>query len=118
MSYADGGPTRTAVLRGQRSYADSGPVRTAVLRGRRSCADGGPVRTAVLRGRRSCADGSPARTAPEGLVPLDSHSSPAGGTGDYNVTAAIKSAMLLIVYINSNRAAALIGQCSSPVFFI
>ncbi len=52
MSYADGGPTRTAVLRGQRSYADSGPTRTAVLRGQRSCADSGPMRTAVLRGRR------------------------------------------------------------------
>ena len=39
MSYADGGPTRTAVLRGRRSYADSGPARTAVLRGQRSYAD-------------------------------------------------------------------------------
>ena len=29
MSYADGGPTRTAVLRGQRSCADGGPARTA-----------------------------------------------------------------------------------------
>jgi len=46
-----------------------------------SYADGGPTRTAVLRGQRSYADGSPARTAPEGLVPLDSPFSPAGGTG-------------------------------------
>ncbi len=45
-------------------------------------AAGGPMRTAVLRGRQSYADGGPARTAPEGLVPLDSHSSPAGGTGE------------------------------------
>jgi len=59
-----------------------GPTRTAVLRGRRSYADGSPTRTAVLRGRRSYADGGPARTAPEGRVPLDSHPSPAGGTGE------------------------------------
>ena len=30
----------------------------------------------------SCADGGPTRTAPEGRVPLDSHPSPAGGTGE------------------------------------
>ena len=52
MSYADGGPTRTAVLRGRRSYSDGGPTRTAVLCGRRFYADGGPTRTAVLRGQR------------------------------------------------------------------
>ena len=39
----------------------------------------------------SYADGGPTRTAPEGLVPLDSRPSPAGGTGDYLPACAVLS---------------------------
>ena len=71
-SYTAGTPTRRALLRGGRSYAEGAPsgggsyaegapMRRALLRGGRSYAEGAPTRRAFLRGGRSYAEGAPTR---------------------------------------------------------
>ena len=71
-------PTRRAVLRGRRQRDLSLWTPLLRLRAGRGIRYDEKLRTPV---RFACAASGPTRTAPEGLVPLDSHPSPAGGTG-------------------------------------